>query len=269
MSRTIFNESKRNLVGMIHLAALPGAPDYNGQFNTIIEQALCDAHTLVDAGFDGLMVENYNDTPFFKDALPPETIAALTRCSLELRSSFPDIPLGVNALRNDALSALSIAHITEADFIRVNVLCGAVVTDQGLIEGCAAELARLKASLSSTVKIWADLDVKHAQPLVSFDDTQFLSDLIYRGRADCVILSGSGTGQPTCPVRVNQLKETASVPIVVGSGITERNLDQYHADVLIVGTSIKNGINIDPEKAGRLVERRNQARLPKSLEVQD
>ena len=129
MSRTIFNEQTRNLVGMIHLAALPGAPDYNGDFSTVIEQALRDAHTLVHAGFDGLMVENYNDTPFFKDALPPETVAALTRCSLELRNAFPHIPLGVNALRNDALSALSIAHITQADFIRVNVLCGAVVTD--------------------------------------------------------------------------------------------------------------------------------------------
>ena len=200
MSRSIFNEDKRNLVGMIHLAALPGAPDYDGMFNSVIDQALRDAHTLVDAGFDGLMVENYNDSPFFKNALPPETIAALTRCSLELRNAFPDIPLGVNALRNDALSALSIAHITQSDFIRVNVLCGAVVTDQGLIEGCAAELARLKASLHSTVKVWADLDVKHAQPLVAFDDAQFLSDLIYRGRADCVILSGSGTGQPTCPI---------------------------------------------------------------------
>ena len=121
-------------------------------------------------------------------------------------------------------------------------------------------LARLKASLNSTVKIWADLDVKHAQPLVAFDDAQFLSDLIYRGRADCVILSGSGTGQPTCPIRVNQLKETTSVPIVVGSGITESNLDQYQADVLIVGTSIKDGANIDPKKAVQLVKRRNQMR---------
>lgn len=260
MSQTIFKENIRNLVGMVHLAALPGAPDYAGQFNSVIEQALRDAGTLIDAGFEGLMVENYNDTPFFKDALPPETIAALTRCSLELRNAFPNIPLGVNALRNDALSALSIAHITGCDFIRVNVLCGAVVTDQGLIEGCAAQLARLKSSLESPVKVWADLDVKHAQPLVAFDDTQFLSDLIYRGRADCVILSGSGTGQPTCPVRVNQIKQTASVPVVVGSGITENNLHEYQADVLIVGTSIKQGVNIDPEMANRLVARRNQIR---------
>ncbi len=260
MTRSILNEKTRNLVGMIHLAALPGAPDYDGHFDTIIEHALNDAQILVDAGFDGLMVENYNDTPFFKDNLPPETIAALTRCSLELRQAFPDVPLGVNALRNDALSALSIAHIAGCDFIRVNVLCGAVVTDQGLIEGCAAQLARLKASLNSTVKVWADLDVKHAQPLVAYDDSQFLSDLIYRGRADCIILSGSGTGQPTCPSRVNELKQTASVPVVVGSGINSTNLDQYEADILIVGTSIKQGNEIDATKARELVQQRNHAR---------
>ncbi len=260
MNRTVLNENARNLVGMIHLAALPGAPDYSGDLDGVIKGALRDAHTLVEAGFDGLMVENYNDTPFFKDELPPETIAALTRCSLELRQAFPQVPIGVNALRNDALSALSIAHITDCDFIRVNVLCGAVVTDQGLIEGCAAQLARLKASLNSRVHIWADLDVKHAQPLVAYDDAQFLSDLVHRGRADCVILSGSGTGQPTCPKRVNELKRDTAVPVVVGSGITSENLAQYDADILIVGTSIKNGDRIDGKKAAQLVDGRNRAR---------
>lgn len=260
MNRTILKESARNLVGMIHLAALPGAPDYTGDLAKVIEGALHDAYTLVEAGFDGLMVENYNDTPFFKEKLPPETIAALTRCSLELRQAFPGVPIGVNALRNDALSALSIAHITDCDFIRVNVLCGAVVTDQGLIEGCAAQLARLKASLNSDIHVWADLDVKHAQPLVPYDDTQFLSDLIHRGRADCIILSGSGTGQPTCPKRVNELKRETTVPVVVGSGITSDNLDQYDADILIVGTSIKDGDRVDAKKAAHLVEVRNQLR---------
>jgi len=35
-----------------------------------------------------------------------------------------------------------------ADFIRCNVVIGAYVTDQGIIQGCAAELARLRRELS-------------------------------------------------------------------------------------------------------------------------
>ena len=44
------------------------------------------------------------------------------------------LPLGINVLRNDAFSALAIAAVTGADFIRVNVLSGVTATDQGLIE---------------------------------------------------------------------------------------------------------------------------------------
>ncbi|MGB0647602.1 MAG: BtpA/SgcQ family protein, partial [Bradymonadia bacterium] len=257
---SLFSEHSRNLVGMIHLDALPGAPDYCGDIDTILRKALTDAKTLVDAGFDGLMVENYNDVPFYKDKLPPESIAALTRCALEIKRAYPQVPLGVNALRNDALSALSIAHITQCEFIRVNVLCGAVVTDQGLIEGCAAQLLRLKRSLSSNVAIWADLDVKHAQPLAAYDDEQFLSDLVVRGRADCVILSGTGTGQPTCAKRVNELVKRASVPVAVGSGINEDNLSQYEAHVLIVGTALKENYEIVAHRAEALVRLRNALR---------
>ena len=47
------------------------------------------------------------------------------------------IPVGVNALRNDAQAAMAIATATEADFIRVNVHMGTVVSDQGIIQGIA------------------------------------------------------------------------------------------------------------------------------------
>ena len=62
--------------------------------------------------------------------------------------------VGVNILRNAWEEALSIAHVCGADFIRVNVVIGAYVTDQGIIQGCAAELARLRRSLDSEVLIF-------------------------------------------------------------------------------------------------------------------
>ena len=143
MVKRTFKSRKRNLIGMIHLSPLPGAPDYRGSMDNVLSLALSDASALINSGFDGLMVENFYDAPFFKDNIPAETIAGLARCSHALRSAFPQVPIGVNALRNDALAALSIAEVTDCDFIRVNILCGAAVTDQGLIEGRAAELARV------------------------------------------------------------------------------------------------------------------------------
>ena len=57
--------------------------------------------------------------------------------------------MGVNALRNDAQAALAIATAAEADFIRVNVHMGTVVSDQGIIEGASHATLRLRAALRS------------------------------------------------------------------------------------------------------------------------
>ena len=141
------------------------------------------------------------------------------------------------------------------------MLCGAAVTDQGLIEGRAAHLARLKANLDSDVQVWADLNVKHAQPLVKYDEDQFLADLVKRGQADVVIISGTGTGQPTDAAVVNRVKGKTRVPVAVGSGITLENLGLYETDHLIVGTSLKENGLISAAKAREMVDRRNSLDL--------
>jgi membrane complex biogenesis BtpA family protein len=115
------------------------------------------------------MIENFGDIPFFKSAVPASTIAAMTAAIIEIRSALSairDTPVGVNVLRNDACAALSIAVATGAKFIRVNVLTSARVTDQGVIEGASADLARLKRMINANdIKVLADIDVKHSAPL--------------------------------------------------------------------------------------------------------
>ena len=62
--RAIFRTAKP-VIGMVHLWPLPGAPGYTGYgMQTIIDQALYDAHTLAEGGVDGLIVENMWDIPF-------------------------------------------------------------------------------------------------------------------------------------------------------------------------------------------------------------
>jgi len=125
------------LVGMVHLLPLPGSPGYGGSMQDIIETAIADGADLADAGFPALMVENFGDTPFFADSVPPETIAGITMAvDAVLKAS--RLSVGVNVLRNDVLAALGIAAVTGAAFVRVNVLTGVMYTDQGPIVGKAA-----------------------------------------------------------------------------------------------------------------------------------
>ncbi len=245
----------RALIGMVHLDALPGAPNYQDDLDAVVAHAAADARVLAEAGFDAIMVENFHDTPFLKGSLPAETIAALTRCALAIREVAPDQPLGINALRNDGLAALGIAVAVGARFIRVNVLCGAMVTDQGVIEGCAAELLRRCQALSAQIAILADVAVKHAAPLAAVDSAQLARDTVHRGHADALIVSGTGTGEPTRPEDVQTVREACpEVPLLVGSGVTAANLSRYDADGFIVGTATQHQGRVDLARARALTE---------------
>src|SRR3954451_6219557 len=138
---------RKIVIGMLHVPALPGAPMYRGELGAIRDAMLRDAEALASGGVHGLMIENFGDVPFYPDRVPAHVVAHLTALALEVRRNHPQLPLGINVLRNDGRSALAVAHASGANYIRVNVLCGARVTDQGVIQGIAHELLRDRAML--------------------------------------------------------------------------------------------------------------------------
>jgi uncharacterized protein len=232
------------VVGMVHLLPLPGSPRYGGSVAAVREAAVRDAEALAAGGVRAVMVENFGDVPFYPAAVPPHVIAHMTAIAAELRARVGPLPLGVNVLRNDGRAALAVAHASGANFVRVNVLCGARVADQGLLQGIAHDLLRDRATLGARdVKILADIDVKHSAPLAPRPLADEIADTIDRGLADGVIVSGAGTGKATDPAQVRAAKEAAGgrVPVFVGSGVTARTLASFapHADGVIIGTALK------------------------------
>ena len=245
------------LFGMVHLLPLPGAPLFGGSLDAIVEAALTDARALQEGGCAAIIFENFGDRPFFKSEVPAVTVAAMTRAILTTVSSVR-IAFGVNVLRNDAASALAIAAATGASFIRVNVHTGAMLTDQGVIEGDAANTLRMRASLAPGVLIFADLLVKHALPLVPTDAVQAARDLRVRGLADAIIVSGLETGSPADPDRLLAVRQSVDAPLLVGSGVRESNVAGYaSADGIIAGTSLKRegqvDAPVDPKRVIRMV----------------
>lgn len=248
------------VIGMVHLLPLPGAPRWGGAMGAVIERALADAEALVEAGFRGLMVENYADVPFFGGRVPAETITAMTTVA-GLIVEDADVPVGVNVLRNDAYAALSIAAAVGARFIRVNVHTGSMFTDQGLIEGRAAETLRLRESLRADVAILADVHVKHAVPPAGAKIGASASDAWHRGLADGLIVSGVGTGSETDPSELEGVRVAVpEAPLFVGSGVRADTAGTYlrSADGLIVGSAVmrdgRAGAGVDPERAQAVME---------------
>jgi membrane complex biogenesis BtpA family protein len=237
---------------MVHVHALPGAPLFGGSIEAVVDAARTDARALVAGGCDGIVFENFGDRPFGKVA-GNETIAALTRVIADVARDMRCL-FGVNVLRNDPIGALAIAAATAAAFIRVNVHTGAMLTDQGIIEGDAAATLRYRAAVAPDVLIFADHLVKHAIPLGDVDEVQAARDLRERGLADAVIVSGKETGAVVDGERLATVRKAIDAPLLIGSGVTAENAAGFRdADGAIVGTSLKVEGVVDRARVERLV----------------
>ena len=232
-----------SLIGVVHLPALPGSPRYSGKIGDARSVLRRDLQALKSGGAHGVILENFGDTPFLAGAAAPSTIASLTALAAEARQLFPG-PLGINLLRNDGVGALAVAHAVGADFIRVNVLVGARVADQGILSGVAEKLLRSRREIGAEkIRIFADVDVKHSAPLApGYTIEDEARDAWERGGADALILSGSGTGHGTDPEHLRRAHAAAPrAPLLVGSGATLDNIPDFlpYASALIVGTALK------------------------------
>ena len=245
------------LIGMIHLPALPGAPQYAGHLEPVIAAALGDAAALAGGGGHAAMVENIHDVPVWPDRVPAVTVAAMAVVMAEVRRHHPELLLGVNVLRNDAESALALAAVTGAAFVRVNVHAGAMLTDQGPLPGLAHRTLRRRRELElAHVGILADVRVKHAAPLAVRDLGEEAADLRGRALADALIVSGPHTGAAADPDALRTLRAALpDCPLLVGSGLSRANLAEYRdlADGFIVGSSLQIQGRIDRGLVAALV----------------
>jgi membrane complex biogenesis BtpA family protein len=234
---------RKPIFGMIHMPALPTAPDNEMTMDRLVEFALAETRKLERAGLDAVIVENVGDAPFFRDAVPPATVAAMAIVVREVKRATM-MKVGVNMLRNAWEAALSVAYIAGADFIRCNVVIGAYVTDQGIIQGCAAELARLRASLDRRVLICGDIHVKHAYPLYNVPIDDAARDLAERGGVDAVIVSGARSLDPPAFDIVRLVADSVRLPVLIGSGVRLDNVVDFYrlsGGVMLGETDFKIG----------------------------
>lgn len=236
------------VVGTIHLPPLPGSPRYEGRFEEIVEFAVRNARVLEEAGFDGVILENFNDYPFKPRVEEPETLAAMALITRDVAKSV-SIAVGVNLLRNSAPEAMAIAALAGGSFIRANALCEVVSAPEGILEPVAREVAEVAARLRARVAVLADVHVKHGSPLHDRPISEVALDCAERGGASAVVVTGSRTGSPPDPSHVAEAA-ASGLPVYVGSGTTPENLEKFAgAYGFIVGTYVKGKDGVDAEKA--------------------
>ncbi len=248
------------VIGVVHLAPLPGSPRGEAGLDDVLRRAEADAAALAAGGVDGIIVENFGDAPFERGRVDAACVAMMTRAALAVRQAAPEVVLGVNVLRNDGAAAIAVAAAVGAALVRVNVLVGAMVTDQGVIEGIARDVAVERRRLAPGLAVAADVLVKHATPLGAPRRADVARDTWHRGGADALIVSGAGTGLATDPAAIDEVREAVpEAPVWVGSGVTPATADALRGrvDAAIVGTWLHAGgqwaAPVDAERVRALV----------------
>lgn len=258
----------RALIGMVHAAALPGAPFASQPLRQVVAAAVLDARRLHEAGFDAVLLENMHDRPYLRRHVGPETVAAMTAVAVAIREAVP-LPLGVQILAGANREALAVAIAAGGAFIRAEGFVFASVADEGILEEAdAAPLLRRRRELGAEqVAVLADVRKKHSSHAITGDlDVAAHAAAAAFSGADAVVVTGRTTGDATPVESLHAARHASPLPVVVGSGADAATLPRLLevADAVIVGSSIKQDghwtRSVDPARAEAFIRAAHRVR---------
>jgi len=266
MSIPLFRNAK-SVIGVIHVGALPGTPRASQTVGELVTAAREEAKVYRECGVDGIIIENMHDVPYLKGEVGPEIVAAMTAIGTEVKNE-SQLPVGIQILAGANIEAMAVAHAAGLDFIRAEGFAYAHVADEGIIEASAAKLLRYRRMIGAEqVQVWTDVKKKHSAHAITADVSlgETAETVEFMG-ANCVIVTGSATGQAPKIADIQEAKSHCHLPVFLGSGISESNIEQFYreADGFIIGSSFKiDGLwsnTIDPGRVTQFMRVLGQMR---------
>lgn len=253
---------EKSIIGMVHVGALPGTPRSNEKMELIVHKAVSEAKDLEEMGIDAILIENMHDRPYLNKSVGPEIVSAMTAVACAIKKEV-SLPLGIQILAGANKEALAVALVAGFDFIRAEGFVFGHLADEGWMESDAAELLRYRKQIGAGhVKVFVDVKKKHSSHAVTDDisvaETAKAAEFFL---ADGVIVTGSSTGEKASAEDVKRVKSAVSIPVLIGSGICEENIDEYWelADGFIVGSSLKYDSNwendVDTDRVKSFIKR--------------
>lgn len=233
---------KQAVIGMIHLKALPGCPQYQNNWQAIVDTALDELAIYQKAGVDAIAIENMHDIPYLKRNVGPEIVACMTVVAQYIRAQC-SLPVGIQILSSANKEALSVAKAANLDFIRAEGFVFGHVADEGFIESDAGSLLRYRKMIDAqNIAVFTDIKKKHSAHALTAD-----IDIVETAKAasyflsDGLIITGVSTGRAASIEALKAVKEACTSPVLVGSGINYDNVDSYMqvSDAMIVGSHFK------------------------------
>jgi len=238
---SMIRAGRKPVIGMVQLPPLAGGANYDGSgFAAVLSAGLSEARILAENGVDALMIQNLGDIPVDTHARPVQ-VAWMTRVTSEINAAF-DIPVGLNLLENDAEAMFAIASAAAADFVRIKIYVGAMMTPFGIETAQAHTAIKARTSWGARdVAILADVHDRTGTPLATGGFEEDVEFAIRLGFADGLVLTGKSHAESLDLVARARAKYP-EVPILVGGGVTAANLHEFtrQASGTIVSTSMKD-----------------------------
>ena len=258
--------TKKPIIAMVHLGALPGTPLYNAEAGTdgILNNARTDLAALQAAGVDAVMFGNENDRPYEFD-VDKASLATMAYVIGRLRDDIT-VPFGVNVLW-DPMSTIALAAATGAAFCR-EIFTGTYASDMGPWTPNAGAAMRYRDRLNRRDCLMLyNVSAEFADSLDGRPLADRARSAVFSSIPDAVLVSGAITGEAA---RMEDLEAVKAVlpdtPVLANTGVRHDTVAEVLAlaDGCVVGSSLKvDGDTwnaVDPDRAKDFMDRVRAAR---------
>jgi membrane complex biogenesis BtpA family protein len=251
--------TKKSIIGMAHLPALPGTPLYDSAkgMQGIRDWVARDLEALQGGGIDAVMFCNENDRPYVLDA-DAASVAAMADVVATLRGEL-SVPFGVNVLW-DPKSTLAVAAATGAAFAR-EIFTGAFAGDFGIWVRSAGDSFRYRREIGAEgCRLIFNINAEFAAQIAPRPLPDVARSVVFSSMPDAICVSGPITSQPADAsglAEVADAVKSSGVPVLVNTGFRASNATELlrYADGAIVGSSLKvDGVTWNPLDRARVEE---------------
>ena len=230
--------------------------------NKIKQKALADISALQFGGVDAVIIENEFDGSIspYGEFLTEQQKEIMFDIVKFLKPHI-SVPLGFCVLLNDYKTALLLAKNFDGEFIRLDTFIDNVerISDGIKIFPDAAAISKFRKDIGAeNVEIWADIHVKHTKLLDKKTIEQSAKQAVLMG-ADRLIITGTWTGKPPKISDILKVKKIAGkIPVVVGSGIDEKNISKYKnlVNEFIIGSAFKENGTVDIKNVKKITSKK-------------
>lgn len=242
-------KTKKPVVGMLHIDYLLGTEQYRG-IDFLVEKAVKDIEALQDGGIDGILVENWKEDST-KEFVSPETAVSFSIVVYEL-SKYINVPFGINVLNNDYKIALSVAKLTGAAFVELDVFVDHVKSDfkySPIASKNPFEIKLNPRDVTDYAKLIGATDIplfvfiqpKHYIMLEEGKTIEESTTQAIDARASAILITKATGFAPTIELIQKAKSAAGNIPVGIGSGFSAENAKEYLeiADFAVVGTSLK------------------------------